>query len=86
VTNAPHGRPVYSVAACRFRRQLFCGLLGVAAAIGQTKPGALDPREIYKRVEAAVVAVEAIGPDGKPTKTGTGFLISVTEGSSRTTT
>jgi V8-like Glu-specific endopeptidase len=64
------------VAACRFRRQLFCGLLGVAAAIGQTKPGALDPREIYKRVEAAVVAVEAIGPDGKPTKTGTGFLIS----------
>jgi S1-C subfamily serine protease len=54
---------------------LFFSLLTVATALGQTKPGGLDPREIYRKVQASVVAIEAVDPAGKVEKSGSGFLV-----------
>src|SRR5689334_18245848 len=36
----------------------------------------LDAGSLYKQASPAVVVIEAIGPDGKPVKTGSGLLVS----------
>jgi hypothetical protein len=58
------------------RRQFACALFSLTTLLGQTKPAALDPREIYEKVESGVVAIEVLGLDGKVAKTGSGFLVS----------
>lgn len=47
--------------------------LTASSGLGQPK---LDPGSLYKQASPAVVLIEAIGPDGKPVKTGSGLLVS----------
>jgi hypothetical protein len=54
---------------------LLVALLSVTTAFGQARAGGLDPREIYRKVEASVVAIEAVDPAGKVVKSGSGFLV-----------
>ena len=49
-------------------------LLAIAPALeGQSS---VDPGALYKQASPAVVLIEALGADGKPTKTGSGLLVS----------
>src|SRR5690242_17933446 len=64
-----------SLSSSARRNPLLALTFCAAVANGQPR-NALEPAQMYKRVQPSVVIIEAYGEDGKVAKTGSGFIVS----------